>query len=179
MVGGSWASFICVALDKHRFSIFPFGVLDKFTVKVYDKSARYREYEGEWELLEKWNQSGLFYLQPTSNLFKTHLNPFKMWRLERVSNPRSISSVSSIFCIFLIKLRKWAESLGNKSTWFHPPPSPTKFTLFGVAIRTRSSGGGTWFNYLPPFPSRIRGRRPYPTWSFIRKFVEVYMSISK
>ena len=43
----------------------------------------------------------------------------------------------------------------------------------------RKVGGGSWFNCLPPFPSRIRGRRPYPTWSFIRKFVEIYMSISK
>jgi len=45
--------FICVALDSHRFWIFPFGVLDKFTVKVYDNSARYREYECARELLEK------------------------------------------------------------------------------------------------------------------------------
>jgi len=45
--------FICVALDSHRFWIFPFGVLDKFTVKVYDNSAKYREYENALELLEK------------------------------------------------------------------------------------------------------------------------------
>ena len=45
--------FICVALDSHRFWIFLFSVLDKFTVKVYDKSARYQEYERAWELLEK------------------------------------------------------------------------------------------------------------------------------
>jgi len=45
--------FICVALDSHRFWIFPFADLDKFTVKVYDNSARYREYENAWELLEK------------------------------------------------------------------------------------------------------------------------------
>lgn len=45
--------FICVALDSHRFWIFPFGDLDKVTVKVYDNSARYREYENAWELLEK------------------------------------------------------------------------------------------------------------------------------
>ena len=43
--------FICGALDSHRFWIIP--VLDKFTVKVYDNSARYREYENAWELLEK------------------------------------------------------------------------------------------------------------------------------
>ena len=35
------------------FGFSPLAVLDKFTVKVYDKSARYREYEGAWELLEK------------------------------------------------------------------------------------------------------------------------------
>ena len=45
--------FICVALDSHRFWILPFGDLDKFTVKVYDNSARYREYENAWELFEK------------------------------------------------------------------------------------------------------------------------------
>ena len=45
--------FICVALDNHRFWIIPFGVLDKFKVKVYDNSPRYREYENGWELLEK------------------------------------------------------------------------------------------------------------------------------
>ena len=45
--------FICVALASNRFWIFPFGDLDKFTVKVYDNSARYREYENAWELLEK------------------------------------------------------------------------------------------------------------------------------
>ena len=45
--------FIYVALDSHRFWIIPFGVLDKFKVKVYDNSARYREYENAWELLEK------------------------------------------------------------------------------------------------------------------------------
>ena len=37
--------FICVALDSHRFWIFPFGDLDKFTVKVYDNSAKCSEYE--------------------------------------------------------------------------------------------------------------------------------------
>jgi len=45
--------FICVALDSHRFWIFSFGDLDKFTVEVYDNSAKYREYENTWELLEK------------------------------------------------------------------------------------------------------------------------------
>ena len=35
------------------FGFSPLAVLDKFTVKVYDKSAGYREYEGAWELLEK------------------------------------------------------------------------------------------------------------------------------
>ena len=45
--------FICVPLNNHRFWIFPFGVLDKFTVKVYDSNSRFREYERAWELLEK------------------------------------------------------------------------------------------------------------------------------
>jgi len=45
--------FICVALDSHRFWICPFGDLNKFTVKVYGNSAKYREYENAWELLEK------------------------------------------------------------------------------------------------------------------------------
>jgi len=45
--------FFLVAIDSHRFWIFPFGDLDKFTVKVYGNSARYREYENAWELLEK------------------------------------------------------------------------------------------------------------------------------
>ena len=46
-----WGSWTSLALDSHRFWIFPFGCSG--TVKVYDKSARYREYEEAWELLEK------------------------------------------------------------------------------------------------------------------------------
>ena len=42
-----------VSLDSHQFWIYPFGELDKFTVKVYENSARYLEYENGWELLEK------------------------------------------------------------------------------------------------------------------------------
>ena len=45
--------FIYTALDSRRFRMIPFCQLDKLTVKVYEKSARYREYEGAWELLEK------------------------------------------------------------------------------------------------------------------------------
>ena len=63
-----------VALDSHRFWVFPFGVLDKFTVKIYDNSARYREYENTWELLEKLNQSGLFLVHLFGNALKSLKN---------------------------------------------------------------------------------------------------------
>ena len=66
--------FFLVALDSHRFWFFPFGVLDKFTVKIYDNSARYREYENTWELLEKLNQSGLFLVHLFGNALKSLKN---------------------------------------------------------------------------------------------------------
>ena len=51
--GGSWVSYFSSPSTAIGFGLSPFGVLDKFTVKVYDNSARYREYENAWELLEK------------------------------------------------------------------------------------------------------------------------------
>ena len=49
-----------------------------------------------------------------------------MWRLERDSNPSFSSCVFSIYCILINKMRKWAESLGNESTWFLPASARTK-----------------------------------------------------